>query len=146
MCAQSCPSLRNPVDRSPPGASVHGFSQARILEWVAISCSRVSSRPRDRTCVSCISAIGRRTLYPWEAQSEGAAITQTGRVKVSTSVGRGRAPDILKSACKFYIKLLLTGLYSQVLAFTDLLRTNFLQCLCSFPKNMLYLFTYSVHP
>ena len=36
-----------PVDCSPPGSSVHGILQARILEWVAISFSRVSSRPRD---------------------------------------------------------------------------------------------------
>ena len=40
---------------SPPGSSVHGISQARILEWVAIPLSRRSSQPRDRTCVSCIA-------------------------------------------------------------------------------------------
>ena len=39
----------NPMDWSPPGPSVHGISQARILEWVAVSCSRGSSWPRDRT-------------------------------------------------------------------------------------------------
>jgi len=39
---------------SPPGSSVHGISQARILEWVAISFSR-SSRPRDQTHVSCLA-------------------------------------------------------------------------------------------
>ena len=37
--AQSCPTLFNPVDCSPPGSSVHGILQARILEWVAISFS-----------------------------------------------------------------------------------------------------------
>ena len=36
--AQLCPTLYNPLDCSPPGSSVHGISQARILEWVAISC------------------------------------------------------------------------------------------------------------
>ena len=41
--AQSCPTLWDPVDRSPPGSSVHGILQARILEWVAISFSRGSS-------------------------------------------------------------------------------------------------------
>ena len=56
--AQSCPTLCDPVDCSPPGFSVHGILQARILEWVAISFSRESSRPRDRTQVSCIG--GRR--------------------------------------------------------------------------------------
>ena len=42
------------MDCSPPGTSVHGISQARILEWVAISFSRGSSQSRDQTCVSCI--------------------------------------------------------------------------------------------
>ena len=37
--AQSCPTLYNPMDCSPPGSSVHGILQARILEWVAISCN-----------------------------------------------------------------------------------------------------------
>ena len=48
--------LCNPVDYSPPGSSVHGILQARILEWVAISFSRGSSQPRDRTCGSCIGS------------------------------------------------------------------------------------------
>ena len=52
-------SLR-PKDWSPPGSSVHGIFQARILEWVAISSSRRSSQPRDRTCVSCI---GRQIVH-----------------------------------------------------------------------------------
>ena len=55
--AQSCPTLCNPMGCNIPGSSVHGILQARILEWVAISFSRGSSRPRDRTQVSCI--IGR---------------------------------------------------------------------------------------
>ena len=53
--AQSYLTLCDPVDRSPPGSSVHGILQARILEWVAISFSRGSSQPRDRTKVSCIA-------------------------------------------------------------------------------------------
>ena len=43
------------MDCSPPGSSVHGILQARILEWVAISFSRGSSQPRDWTWVSCIA-------------------------------------------------------------------------------------------
>ena len=46
--------LCDPMGCSPPGSSVHGISQARILEWVAISLSRESSRHSDRTHVSCI--------------------------------------------------------------------------------------------
>ena len=49
-----CVWLCDPMDCSPPGSSVHGISQAGILEWVAISFSRGSSWPRDWTCVSCI--------------------------------------------------------------------------------------------
>ena len=50
---QLCVTLWDPVDCSPPGSSVHKILQARILEWVAISFSRGSSQPRDRTQVSC---------------------------------------------------------------------------------------------
>ena len=50
--AQSCPTLCNPMDCSLPGSSVHGIFQARILERVAISFSRGTSRPRDWTLVS----------------------------------------------------------------------------------------------
>ena len=45
MCAQSCPTLRDPMDCCPPGSSVHGILQARILEWVVIPFSRASSNP-----------------------------------------------------------------------------------------------------
>ena len=62
VCAQSCSPLCDPMDCSPPGSSVHGIFQARILEWLAISSSRGSSRLRDRTHVSCI---GRQVLYHW---------------------------------------------------------------------------------
>ena len=50
--AQSSPPLRDPRECIPPGSSVHGIFQARILEWIAISFSRRSSRPRDRTRIS----------------------------------------------------------------------------------------------
>ena len=53
--AQLCLTLCNPVDCSPPSSSVHGILQARVLEWVAISFSRGSSQPRDRTQVSLIA-------------------------------------------------------------------------------------------
>ena len=51
--AQLCPTLCDPVDCSPPGFSVHGILQARILEWVAIFSSRGSSWPWDWTRASC---------------------------------------------------------------------------------------------
>ena len=55
---QSCPTLCDPMDCRLPSSSVHGILQARILEWVAISFSRGSFRPRDQTRVSHI--VGRR--------------------------------------------------------------------------------------
>ena len=62
-CAsQSCLTLCDPRDCSPPVSSVHGVSQARIPEWVAISFSRESAWPRDQTHISCI---GRQILYHW---------------------------------------------------------------------------------
>ena len=48
MCAkflQSCPTLYNPMDKSPPSSDVHGILQARILEWVAMPCSRELPNP-----------------------------------------------------------------------------------------------------
>ena len=55
LATQSCPTLHNPMDCSPPGSSVHGILQARILEWIAILFSRGSSWPSSRTQVSCIT-------------------------------------------------------------------------------------------
>ena len=63
VCAQLCPTLCDPMDCSPPGSSVHGIVQARILEWVAISYSRGSSQPRNQTRVSCGFCIGQSILY-----------------------------------------------------------------------------------
>ena len=63
VCAQqlqSCPTLCDPMDCSPPGSSAHGILQARILEWVAMPTSRESSRPRDGTGISCVSFIAGR--------------------------------------------------------------------------------------
>ena len=61
MCSdiQLCPTLCNPMDCSLPGSSVQGILPARLLEWVAISSSRGSSRPS----ISYISCIGRQILY-----------------------------------------------------------------------------------
>ena len=55
LVAQSCMTLCDPMDCSPPGSSVHGILHARILEWVAIPSFRGSSGPRDRTQESGIA-------------------------------------------------------------------------------------------
>ena len=66
MCACVCVltyvQLCDLMNFNPPGSSVHGISQARILEWVAISSSRVSSPPRDQTHISCV-------FLHWQADS-----------------------------------------------------------------------------
>ena len=64
--AKLCPTLCNPMDCSPPGSSVHGISQARTLEWVAISSSSRSSRPRDGICISCMGRSVLNHLPTWE--------------------------------------------------------------------------------
>ena len=58
IVTKSCPTLCDLKDYSPPGCSVHGIFQARILEWVAVSFFRESSWPRNRGFISCI-------LYCW---------------------------------------------------------------------------------
>ena len=70
--AQSCLTLCDPMDCSPPGSSVYGILQARILEWVAFPFSRGSSQPRDRAWVSGIAggffiiwATGKLQCYTW---------------------------------------------------------------------------------
>ena len=74
---QSSLTLCNPMDCSPPGSSVHGILQARILEWAAISSFRGSSQPRDQTCFLCGSCIAGRfstaeppgnPIVPWAIQ------------------------------------------------------------------------------
>ena len=69
----------NPLDHSLPGSSVHEILQARILEWVAISFCRGSSRPRNQTQVSCIAG---RFLTDWAMREAG--IT-TVKMKVAQS-------------------------------------------------------------
>ena len=63
MSLQSCPTLCDLMECSLPGTPVHGILQARILKWMAMPSSRGSSQPRDRTCISYVSCIGRWVLY-----------------------------------------------------------------------------------
>ena len=70
LLTQSCLTLCDPTDCSPPDSSVHGILQERILKWVAMPSSRGSSRPRDGTRVSCHSCIAGglfTTSATWEA-------------------------------------------------------------------------------
>ena len=70
VCAlllQSCPTLCNPMDRSPRGSSVHGILQARMLEWVAVPCYRGSSRPRIEPKSPALAGEFFTTSATWEA-------------------------------------------------------------------------------
>ena len=59
-----CLTLYNPMNCSAPDSSLHGIFQTRILEQVAISYSRGSSKPRNQTCISCVACIVRCTAPP----------------------------------------------------------------------------------
>ena len=75
---QSCLNLCDSMDCSLPGSSIHGILQARVLEWVAISFSKGSSQPRDRTQVS---RIGGRHFNLWTSCNAGdlGSIPESGR-------------------------------------------------------------------
>ena len=77
--AQLCPTLCDPMDCGLPGSSIHGIFQARILEWVAISFSRGSSRPRDQTQVS---HIGGRRLNLWATREAQRHVSKLKRWKL----------------------------------------------------------------
>ena len=73
-----------------PGSLVQGVLQARVLEWVATSSSRVSSQPRDQTLISYVSCIGRWDLYTgitWEVLSLIHSFSLRARAWVSNSIG-----------------------------------------------------------
>ena len=63
LVTQSCPTLCDSMDYSPPGSSVHGILLARTLEWVAMPSYRESSRPRDQALLSFLSCIGKQDFY-----------------------------------------------------------------------------------
>ena len=92
--------LCNPMDCSPPGSSLHGILQARILEWAAISFSRGSSQPRDQIWVSCITG---RFFTIWatrEAQfkviNDNFNISDTNRYLKKQNCGSVMLHDLLK--------------------------------------------------
>ena len=85
MCAKSlqlCLTLCKPMHCSPPGSSVHGIFQARILDWTAMPFSRGSYQPRDRTHISYVSCIGRWVLYQTNVTRRG--LQQLGHMALKT--------------------------------------------------------------
>ena len=94
---QLCLTLFNSMDCNPPGSSVHGIFQARMLECVTVSNSRGSSLSKDRTCISCISCIGRWILShctTWEALP---ALASTSLLPVAQDIGA-----ILNSSLSYF--------------------------------------------
>ena len=90
-----CPTLCDPMDCSPPGSSIHGIPQARTLEWIAISSSKGSSWPRDRTHVSCISCTGRWRLHQWAIwEPDGCWPSGKNSSKVATELVRPQGCQI----------------------------------------------------
>ena len=97
LVPKSCPTHLQPIDSSLPSSSVHGISQARILEWVAISFSRGSSYPKDRTY------IGR-----WILQSPGkpcSIIREENRIKGSVLPSLSKSKQNQKSRDMTQIQL-----------------------------------------
>ena len=90
LVTQLCPTLCNPMDCSPPGSSVHGIFQARILEWVAIFFSRGSSWPKDWTWVSCTAG---RFFAIWATRA--AKAEDGGRGEACPSPNPGRPLGVL---------------------------------------------------
>ena len=92
---QWCPTLCDPIDYSSPGSSVHGIFQARILEKVAISSSRGSPQPRDRTHASCVSCIDRQILYQLHHLRKWSIITVSSFLE-----HRGRTSGLLRQKAR----------------------------------------------
>ena len=77
--AQSCPTLSDPMDCSPPGSSVHGIFQARVLEWGAVAFSDMLSR-----LVITFLPCSKHLLISW-LQSPSAVILEPKKIKSDTA-------------------------------------------------------------
>ena len=82
---QSCPTLCDPMDCSPPGSPVYGIFQARIQEHMVISYSTEFSQPRDWTHISCDSCIGKWIHYHCATWKPGPNMYFMDRILTSSS-------------------------------------------------------------
>ena len=109
----------------PPRLSVQGIFQAGVLEWVAISFSLESSRPRDQTCISCISCIGRQGLNycaMWEALSSHTQSLITVRNRTSCPKGKPTTDNKEKSVIQYSDEIVI-GLLIHLLIGSEFLLT-----------------------
>ena len=114
MCMHAQPRLPlyDPMDCNPPGNSVHGILQARILEWVAISNSRGSSQPRDQIHVSLVSCNGRWILYQW-ATCEALHIPHTAQGSLMLQLRHSTATPLPKKINKTNGQILEQALHKE---------------------------------
>ena len=125
MCAtwlQPCPTLGDPTDRSPPGFSVRGILQAEILERVAVSYSRGSFRPRDRTHISCVSCTGRCVFLPLAPPgkpSSGTSDEKSAALMVAGGKGREREGKGCLGSFDRYMVLCLKWITNKDLQYCD---------------------------
>ena len=101
---QSCLTPCDAMDCSSPGSSVYGILQARILEWVAMPSSRVSSWPRDRTCVSFDSSIAGGFFNSWATREIPYMCTYTHAYEVWCPEALLRPRNTLKLVSREYKK------------------------------------------
>ena len=96
--AQSCPTLCDPLDCSPPKSSVHGILQARILEWVAISSSMGSSPLRDRTNSLPLSHQG--SLSPLKTNKSSSHLAKLMKEKIAENANKQKELLELTEKCE----------------------------------------------
>ena len=108
--------LCDPIDCSPPGSSVHGILQARILECVALASSRGSSQPRDQTHISYVSCIGRRVFFFYHWCHLGSQLKlvivyvfSSSGLNRKNTVSTSREKNCIKERWTLLIEILMTG-------------------------------------
>ena len=121
LVAQSCLTLCNPMDCSPPGFSVHGILQARILEWVAIPFSRESSRLRDRTQVSCIAG---RFFTIWATSEAHVLSCSSFAVQLLSCVWLFATPWI--AACQASLSFTISWSFRKLMSIESVMPSNHL--------------------
>ena len=127
------------MDCSPPGSSVHGILQVRILEWVAVPASRGSSQPRDWTPISYVSCIAGQfftTSAPWEAPA--GALVKPGFKLEESSVFHERKPSRYLSSLLYDLPQLWPPPRPQNLGFLEVSRTGNWWCGLSERASLLF--------
>ena len=102
LVIQLCPTLYDPMGCSPPGSSVHGILQARILEWVPFP-SPGSSQPRDWTCIFYVSCFRRQILYHWATSEAQAHLTVLHNLHLNPHIGKANSKVIYRCSAAWSV-------------------------------------------